>query len=353
MAIDPPPGMRASAGSRPLLGIDIGGTKLAVGLARPDGSILAEGGRPSEAHDGPEAMVERVVQMARAVVADAGHVLDDVERIGVGCGGPLDPWRGVIYNALNNPGWVDVPLVEWLESALGRPTVLDNDANAAALGEHRFGAGRGIDDLVYLTVSTGVGGGVIAGGRLVHGANGNAAELGHVSVDAHGRPCHCGSIGCLETYCSGTAIADRTRERLASASDPSSLRDIVAADLRAEHVAEAAAAGDPLASAVWNETMELLGAGIVSIIHAFNPRRVILGGGVRHAGDLLFDPVRRVVGARAMPWLREVVDVVPAALGDRSGILGAVAVALDRPIAVARRESSLAAGAADRERPNA
>jgi glucokinase len=342
-----------SEDSRLVLGIDIGGTKLAVGLARPDGTIVAEARRSSDADDGPDAMIERVINLSRKVVADAGHAMDDVERIGIGCGGPLDPWRGVILNALNNPGWLNVPLVARVQSALGRPTILDNDANAAALGEHRFGAGRGIDDLVYLTISTGVGGGVIAGGRLVHGANGNAAELGHVSVDAHGRPCHCGSIGCLETYCSGTAIADRTRERLASGSDPSSLRDLAAADLRAEHVAEAAAAGDPLASAVWNGTMELLGAGIVSIIHAFNPRRVILGGGVTHAGDLLFDPVRRAVGARAMPWLREVVDVVPAALGDRSGILGAVAVALDRPIAGARREPSLAAGAADAGRPNA
>jgi glucokinase len=332
---------------RMVLGIDIGGTNLAVGLARPDGTVLAEARRPSDATDGPDAMIERVVRMARQVVADGGHALEDVDRIGIGCGGPLDPWRGVIRNALNNPGWVDVPLVDRIESALGRPAVLDNDANAAALGEHRFGAGRGISNLVYLTVSTGLGGGVIADGRLIHGENGNAAELGHVSVDAGGRSCHCGSVGCLETYCSGTAIADRARELLASGTGASRLRDLPADALRAEDVAEAAAAGDPLAAALWDDTMELLGAGIVSIIHAFNPRRVVLGGGVTRSGDLLFAPVRAVVAARAMPWLREVVDVVPADLGERAGILGAVAVALDRATAGARGAAALVSRGAE------
>jgi glucokinase len=318
--------------SGPVLGIDIGGTKLAVGLAMPDGTLLATERRPSGAGDGSEAMIRRVVEMARGVVDRAGMRLEDVDRVGIGCGGPLDPWRGVVLNALNNPGWVDVPLVARIEQELGRPAFLDNDANAAALGEHRFGAGRGVRNLVYLTVSTGVGGGVIVDDRLVRGENGNAAELGHISVDAAGRPCHCGSVGCIETYCSGTSIADRARARLAATDRPSVLRDRDPANLRAEHVATAAAGHDAVASALWEETMALLGAGIVSIIHAFNPRLVILGGGVTRAGELLFEPVRRVVADRTMPWLREVVDIVPAALDDATGVLGAVAVALDRPL---------------------
>lgn len=313
----------------PILGIDIGGTKLAVGVATADGSVLSDRRQPSDAADGPDAMIGRIVDMSRAVVADAGLQLQNIEAIGIGCGGPLDPWRGVILNALNNPGWIDVPLVDRIEAALGRQAYLDNDANAAALGEHRFGAGRGVRHMVYLTISTGVGGGLILDDRLYHGANGNAGELGHISVQVHGgRPCHCGSVGCIEAYCSGTNIAARFREALAEGATTGIETEpdaITAAD-----VANATAAGDALASRIWAESMELLGGGIVSIIHAFNPQLVVLGGGVTRSGDLLFEPVRRVVAERAMPWLAEPVSIVPAELGEMTGVLGAVAVALER-----------------------
>jgi glucokinase len=312
----------------PILGIDIGGTKLAVGVADREGRLLSQRRAPSDAVEGPDSMIERAVAMARAAVADAGLELDGVAAIGIGCGGPLDPWRGVVLNALNNPGWVDVALVERVEAALGRPAYLDNDANAAALGEHCFGAGRGVPHMVYLTISTGIGGGLILDGRLSHGANGNAGELGHISVQVHGgRPCHCGSVGCLEAYCSGTNIAARFREA-AEAGARTTVEN--AAGATSEVVASAARGGDPLATAIWEESMELLGGGIVSIIHAFNPQLVVLGGGVTQAGDLLFDPVRRVVAERAMPWLRETVRIVPAELGQMTGVLGAVAVALER-----------------------
>jgi glucokinase len=311
-----------------LLGIDIGGTKLAVAVATPDGEVLAERREPSQADEGPDAMIGRTARMARDAAAEVGVALDDIAAIGIACGGPLDPWRGIVHNALNNPGWIDIPLVARIERELGRPAHLDNDANAAALGEHRFGAGRGVKDLVYLTISTGVGGGLILGGRLYHGVNGNAGELGHVSVQVgDGRRCHCGSVGCLEAYCSGTNIAARFAETLA-AGEESSLDG--ATEIGAREIADAAREGDPLARLVWGETMELLGGGIVSIVHAFNPRLVILGGGVTRAGGLLFDPVRRVVAERAMPWLAEPLEIVPAELGERAGVLGAVAVALER-----------------------
>jgi glucokinase len=312
----------------PILGIDIGGTKLAVAVAREDAEVLAEAREPSRAEEGPDAMIDRSVAMARAVVAEAGVAIEEVTAVGIGCGGPLDPWRGVVHKALNNPGWIDIPLVARVEEALGRPAFLDNDANAAALGEYRFGAGRGVRDLVYLTVSTGVGGGLILEDRLYHGVNGNAGELGHISVRvAGGRPCHCGSVGCIEAYCSGTNIAARFREAL-DAGGASSLQG--QAEITARDVADAARAGDRLACDVWDETTELLGGGIVSIVNAFNPSLVVLGGGVTGAGDLLFEPVRRIFAERAMPWLAEPVSIVPAELGDRTGVLGAVAVALDR-----------------------
>jgi glucokinase len=334
-------------GDSPILGIDIGGTKLAVGVATAEGRLLSEARRPSGAADGPDAVIGRVVDLARTAVADAGLTMAEIDRIGIGCGGPLDPWRGVVLNALNNPGWIDIPLTDRIGEALGRPAFLDNDANAAALGEHRFGAGRGIANLVYLTVSTGVGGGVVADGRLLRGENGNAAELGHLTVDAHGRRCHCGSIGCLEAYASGTNIAARAREALAATDEPSRLREVDGASLTAADVSAAAASGDPLAARIWGETMTLLGAGIASMIHAFNPALVVLGGGVTGAGDLLFAPVRRVVHERTMPWLHEVARIVPAELGDRTGILGAVAVALDGPRTLAERPVAPAHGRTD------
>jgi glucokinase len=316
----------------PLLGVDIGGTKLAVAVSTSNGEVLAAQREPSRAEEGPDAMIARAADMARAVVAEAGLGMPDIEGIGIGCGGPLDPWRGVILNALNNPGWTNVPLVERIQAELGRPTFLDNDANAAALGEHRFGAGRGVRNMVYLTISTGVGGGLILDDRLFHGENGNAGELGHISVRvAGGRPCHCGSSGCIETYCSGTNIAARAREALERDEGATSvLADHVRDEIRAEHVVAAARDGDPMACAIWNETTELLGGGIVSIIHAFNPQLVVLGGGVTHAGEMLFDPLRRVIAGRAMPWLSEAVTIVPAELGEHTGVLGAVAVALER-----------------------
>ena len=317
--------------STPILGIDIGGTKLAVGVATADGMLRSERRRPSRAEEGPDAVIDRVLEMAHEAASDAGCEIDDLAAVGIGCGGPLDPWRGMVLNALNNPGWVDIPLRDRIGGALGRPTFLDNDANAASLGEHRFGAGRGVDDMVYLTVSTGVGGGVIAGGRPVRGANGNAAELGHLTVDAHGRPCHCGSVGCLEAYASGTNIARRARETLASDDRPSRLRDVDPDRLTSADVSAAADGGDEVAAAIWDESVTLLAAGVASIIHAFNPSLVVVGGGVTNAGDLLFEPLRRAVAERTMPWLHDAVTLVPAALGDRAGILGAVAVALDGP----------------------
>src|SRR5439155_227886 len=166
------------------------------------------------------------------------------------------------------------------------------------LAEHRYGAGRGVDDMVYLTISTGIGAGVISGGRLLHGANGNAGELGHVSVDHRGRRCRCGGIGCLEAYASGTNIAER-------AGMPSA-EDVVAAVRR----------GERHATAVWSETVELLGAAIASIVNAFNPRRVVLGGGVTRAGDVLFEPVRRIALQRAMPQLAAGVDILTAIAND-------------------------------------
>ncbi|MGE5598129.1 MAG: ROK family protein [Bacteroidota bacterium] len=313
-----------------VLGIDIGGTKLAVGIFTLAGTRMAAARIPTQAGDGPAAVIGRLVELCRKVVDGAGVPWSAVAAAGVGCGGPLDTTRGLIQEPPNLPGWTEIPLVRLLQESLGIRVILENDANAAALGEHRFGAGRGVANLIYLTVSTGIGAGVIIDHRLYRGANGNAGEIGHISVAYNGRPCNCGSQGCLEAYASGSSLAARAREALSA--EPGSLLPILAGGperITAEIVVAAVRRGDPLAVRLWGETMEILGAGVASAINVFNPARVVMGGGMTNAGDLLFEPVRRIALRRAMRPLAEAVEIVPALLGDEVGVLGAAAVALN------------------------
>ncbi|MBL8949457.1 MAG: ROK family protein [Myxococcaceae bacterium] len=308
--------------ARHVLAIDIGGTKLAAGVVAEDGRQLSRGRVPTDVAKGPESAVERLVALCRDVIAQAGV---PISLIGIGCGGPLDPVRGVTLTPPSLPGWEEFPLVARVQDALGVKAWLDNDANAAALGEHRFGAGRGYQHLVYFTVSTGVGGGVILDGRLYPGSTGNAAELGHIQVSYDGWPCPCGGQGCVEAFASGTYIAARARVT-------ASPRLIALAGSRdaitTEHVVAAVRAGDVEAKKVWDDSVRVLAAGVASAINAFNPQRVIVGGGVTSAGPLLFEPLSRLALGRTMKSLAVGVDVVPAELGDQVGVMGAAAVAL-------------------------
>jgi glucokinase len=271
---------------------------------------------PTRGSDGPEKVVERLLELGRRAVETSGVAWSAVEAVGVGCGGPLDAARGVLSPPYL-PGWHDVPLQEMAERAYGLPTVLENDATAAAAGEHRYGAGAGARNMVYLTVSTGVGGGVIVDGRLYRGSDGNGAELGHVTIDWHGRTCHgCGRRGCLEAYVSGTSIAERAQEAgLAYAT--------------AEEVAAGAQSGDAGAARVWEETVDALGCGLTSIVNLFEPELVVIGGGVSRSGELLLGPLRGRVRAEAMTPAGKAVGIVPAALGDRVGVVGAAAIVLE------------------------
>lgn len=317
-----------------VLGLDIGGTKLAAGVAGDDGRLLSREVIPARTEDGPETMIERLVAMGRRVVDASGVAPADIAATGVSCGGPLDIRTGIVREPTNLPGWIDVPLVARLTTDLadllgGGPVYLENDANAAAMAEHRYGAGRGVRNLVYLTISTGIGGGVILDDRIVEGESGNAAEIGHMSLCHDGWACPCGSRGCLEAFASGTNIAQRAQDRIA-AGEASSLTTLETEAITSREVAEAARAGDPLACAVWDETVTVLGAGVGSIINLFNPRLVILGGGVTAVGDQLIAPVRRIALERAFPSMAEEADVVVAQLGADIGIVGAVAAAQAR-----------------------
>jgi len=309
-----------------VLAIDIGGTKLASGIVGADGRILARGEVPTLAGEGPERVLDRIVRLAKGLLGMPGIPADAVQRIGIGCAGPVDRQAGLILNPPNLPGWVRVPLVERIENALGCPTVLENDANAAALGEFRYGAGRGASSLVYLTVSTGIGGGIILDGKIWHGLKDGAGEVGHMTLLPDGPICGCGNRGCLEALASGPSIARRAREALATGRE-SRLREIQ--DPTAADVTRLVREGDTVAGEVWRETVTYLGLGVAAIVTMLAPERVVIGGGVAMAGELLFEPLRREVRQRVKLVAVESVPILPAALGRDVGILGAAAVALE------------------------
>ena len=312
-----------------VLAIDIGGTKLAAGIVNTAGSILVRREVPTLAAEGPERVLDRLTRLAQDVLA-APRVSDEaIQRIGIGCAGPVDRQAGLILNPPNLPGWVCVPLVERIEKALGRPAVLENDANAAALGEFRYGAGKGGSSLVYLTVSTGIGSGIILNGKIWHGVKDGAGEVGHMTLLPDGPICGCGNRGCLEALASGPSIARRAREALATG-QPSRLLD--AGEFTAADVVRLAQEGDAIAAEVWDETVRYLGLGVAAIVTILAPERVVIGGGVTQAGDFLFEPLRREVRRRVKLVAVESVPILPAALGPDVGILGAAAIALEAPL---------------------
>jgi glucokinase len=306
-------------------GIDIGGTNIAIALAHADGDIVAKQRFETQVESGPSAVLEKISTAIDRMIVEEQFFL---EAIGVGSPAPIDINRGLIMSPSNLRGWSEFPIVDLLKERFGVPVQLENDANAAALGEYTYGAGRGHKNLFYITVSTGVGGGVIVNGELYHGVATAAGEIGHTIVQPDGTLCNCGSIGCLETICSGLHIARRARERLAGG-EASLITDMVTSpdEITARIVVDAVRQGDLLASSVWDETCHYLSIGIANAISLLAPEVVIVGGGVAAAGELLFAQLRaRVPGFVSMVPSSEI-RIVPAELGLDSGVYGAVSIA--------------------------
>ena len=308
-----------------VLAVDIGGTKLAAGVVDADGKMLERGEVPTLAHEGLEPVLERIVGLGRDLLARAAAQKEPVQRIGIGCAGPVNLKAGKVFNPPNLPGWSEVSLVRHIESAFGLPAVLENDANAAALGEFRYGAGRGARSLVYFTVSTGIGGGIILDGKVWHGLKDAAGEVGHMTVCPDGPVCGCGNRGCLEAMASGPSIARRAREAVA-AGRPTRLREVPV--VTSADVVRLAQEGDAVAREVWDAAVKYLGIGVAAVITILAPERVVLGGGVTRAGGFLFEPLRAEVRRRVKLVPMESVRILPAALGPDVGILGAAAVAM-------------------------
>ncbi len=314
-----------------ILALDFGGTKHTVGVVARD-------------RRGPE-MIKRVPAPPHAdaaadlaVVFAAAHQMLGRQRpaaIGVSFGGPADYTTGRVLLSHHVPGWENVPLQAMLEKEFGAPARIDNDANVAALGEYRFGAGQGCASLMYITISTGVGGGWILNGDIWRGQNGMAGEIGHTVVDPAGPVCLCGKRGCVERLASGPYLAQHARELLSLGesieSDPASgagLRALVGGDVSAvdaRWVAQAAAEGDALSQRVLAEAAHALGVGIGNAANLINPERFVLGGGVTKSGEGWWQSVRQAARATALPEV--LFDIVPAALGDDAPLWGAVALA--------------------------
>ena len=316
---------------RYIVGVDLGGTSINVGVVPFDGgTVLGMRALPTEPQRGPKAVVDRIAEMIRDAVRDARREAELPEEavIGVGLGspGPLDRETGTILDT-PNLGWRNFPLRDLIANAVGLDVVLDNDANAATLGEWWMGAARGADPVVGVTLGTGIGGGIVLGGRVYHGASDAAGEIGHMTIDSTGRKCNCGNYGCLEAYASGPAIASRAVEGLETGSS-SLLPDMVGGELdrvTAATVYEAIVAGDAYAAEVMRETAKFLGTGLANLINLLNPELIVISGGVTRAGDHLFEPLRAEVRRRAFSEAADACRIVSSELGDMAGVIGAAA----------------------------
>ena len=284
------------------------------------------------ADEGPQAVINRILSAIDHLLSQSNIESSELGSISIAAAGVIDVDRGVITLSPNLPGWYDIPLRDIVRERYGVNTFLINDASAAALGEHHFGAGKGVDNLIYLTVSTGIGGGIIINGRLYTGLCGSAGEIGHMTIDINGPKCNCGNIGCLETLASGTAVAKEAIRRI-SQGEKSSITEIVDGEIEnitAEEVSLAAQGGDSLASEVILKAANYLGVGMVNLVNIFNPEMIIVGGGMAKMGDLLLNPARQVVRERAFSLSAQAVCIVPAQLGDDAGVLGAAIFAFQQ-----------------------
>lgn len=310
--------------TRSILALDFGGTKLAA-------AVITLGERQVRSHrralSPPNANATTDLDIVKVLAREL--LQGELAAVGVSFGGPVDTNTGIVRLSHHVPGWENVPLADILAAEFNVPVSVDNDANVAAIGEHRFGAGKGFDSLLYITISTGVGGGWILNNRPWRGAEGMAGEIGHTVVDPTGPLCLCGKRGCLERLASGRYIAQQVQEQLHAQPERGKiLRALVEgnlASITAVEVSQAAAQGDDLAQEALRKAAWALGIAIGNTANLINPQRFILGGGVTKAGEFFWAEIQRVARATALPEVH--FDIVPAMLGDEAPLWGAVALA--------------------------
>ncbi len=313
------------ASGRLVIAADLGGTRIRAALSDLEGHFLRRLEWPTEVERGRDAVLERIAALIHEVRGDLP--IEELLGVGVGTPGPMDPRTGTVLAAPNMPGWIDLPLQDYLQQRLGLPVRLVNDANGAVLGEWVFGAGRGRQNLVYVTISTGIGGGVITDGHLLLGHRGLAGEVGHMTLRADGPRCNCGNYGCWEALASGTAIARDGAEAVRTGHSPllAELCQGQPERVDARMVGQAARGGDAAAGEIIKQAARYCGVGMVNLLHLYSPEIILVGGGVSRMGELIFQPMRRVVREQAMPAYRDA-PIEAASLGEDMGLLGAVAL---------------------------
>lgn len=306
------------------IGIDVGGTNVKIALVDSDGKIGYSNTIPTRAEMGYEYTINNMKQAIRDLMTETKLSAKDIEGIGFGLPGQVDFKSGIVRLITNIPGWVEIPLAKMIEDEFHIPTRIDNDVRCAALGELNFGAGKGCENLICITVGTGIGSGLIINGKLVRGASNAAGEIGHIKLQMHDGPiCGCGDTGCLEAFASGPSIVAMAEEYIMGGKSTKYREMANGGAITPFIVAEAAKAGDPVARRIFTRMGEYIGIGMASVVNLLNPERIIVGGGVADAGDILLTPLKETIKKRAMKIAGETVQVVPAQLGNTAGVIGA------------------------------
>ena len=305
-----------------VVGVDLGGTKIYTALVDLEGNIIKEKAVETLAFEGENAVMGRIIDTINYVIDGSEKNL--IKSIGIGSPGPLDVKNGVIIENSNLP-FKNFEIVKTIRETYDLPTYLDNDANVATLGEFMFGAGKGTENMVFITASTGIGGGAVINGKLFRGTTGNALEIGHTIVANEGPRCGCGNIGCAEALGSGTAIGKRAKEAVLS-NVVTSLKNYE--NVTAKEVFKEAANGDRVAKNILETSLNYLGIAVANTITNFDPEKVVIGGGVINGGSIVLDTIRRVVGERALKTFVDSCTVEKAVLGGKAGVLGAAALAI-------------------------
>ncbi|MCD8024769.1 MAG: ROK family protein [Candidatus Gastranaerophilales bacterium] len=305
------------------IGVDIGGTNVKIALVDLSGKIVYSNTTPTRADLGYEHSIANIQNAIEELMKETCTNKETIEAIGFGFPGQIDYKEGVVRLLPNMPGWVEVPVAKIMEDKFGITTKLDNDVRVATLGELKYGAGKGCQNLVCITVGTGIGSGLVFNGKLIRGAKNAAGEIGHIKMTMNDGPiCGCGDFGCLEAYASGPSIVAEAKEYIKGGKS-SKFKELATEELSPYIIAQAALQGDAVAKRIYAKMGEIIGLGLTSVINLLNPEKVIIGGGVADAGEILFKPIKETIIKRAMPIQASSVEIVPAQLGNTAGVIGA------------------------------
>ncbi|MCK4753227.1 MAG: ROK family glucokinase [Planctomycetes bacterium] len=310
------------------IGIDLGGTNIKIGCFDSQLTLLCKTSTPTEADTGPEPVIDKIAQTTEKLLADNNLSYESIEAVAMGSPGQFNFAEGIIISNPNMPLFKNLPLRKMLSDRFEKPAVLENDANAACWGEYTLGAGKGIKDMVFFTLGTGIGGGIITDGKLVHGFADSAAELGHVIIYPDGRLCSCGQKGCVEAYASANSTAKRAAEAI-EAGASSSLKKVIEqnSQITSKDVYDHLAAGDDLAKQITDSTAKALAIICINVLHTTEPQRIVFAGGMIAAGDVLLERIKDYFNEYIWTLKKETVEIAFAKLGEDAGIIGAAALA--------------------------